>query len=408
MANPSLTDINNQILPVIVDNYLQTILTHLTPNTDPYMPYIGVGTWDPMRGLSQTQVRATGELPTAMPGAGTALAQNDGSGNVDLSATTIAFGRTTRAYALAGWAFQTETFQVSDFQHDFQALDFIQAYEAILMKYQRQHITDWKRENLVGNTDRKISVKGTGANAYEEVSNQTARFGGLDALYAEKPTTPVNWGVLQTLYNLLLREGAQDYAVGTDQLGNPVFPLILGPTAAASLFRDTESIATPINYSGDTGALLTPYGTKRAVRGFMPVIDHEIPRFEDNYEDDGFDNIYPWENTTNSTNPTGSGRRYRKNANYEPVAAGGQAQYELFYIPTRALMEMHIRPPQSTSYSQMVFKAQNYAGDLQWINNPDMGNNKLGDKGFFYMQNFCAAKPGKTDMGYVGLGTVIS
>lgn len=403
--NPSLTDLNDIIATVAVNNYRTNILTHLTPDVDPYMAYIPMGTWDATRGLSQTQLRSIGELPTAMPGAGTAWAQNTGTGSShDLTPTTIKFGRLTRAYALAGWAFNTEAFSVRDFPHDFQAEDFLNSQLAILRRYQRSFIIDWKRENLVGNTDNKISVRGTGSSStdFYEVTNTTARFGGFDDFITDSkpPTHALNWGVLEALYNLLARDGATEYAVGRDSLDNPVFPLIIGQNMARALFRKYEQAFVPVAYNERYADLLTPYGRKMSLYGFMPVVDLEIPRFDINYDEDGYDNIYPWTNATISSG--GSGRRYTRNSAYDTAA------YEAFYIPTAAQMEMHVMPSTDTAYSELTFQRQNFAGDLQWINNKTFGGtNDLGDKGFFYIENQLAPLPQKTDMGFTGLGLTI-
>jgi hypothetical protein len=77
--------------------------------------------------------------------------------------------------------------------------------------------------------------------------------------------------------------------------------------------------------------------------------------------------------------------------------------YEAFFLLCRDIYEVRPRSTGPTQFGGASFNAVNYVGDLRWINNPDMGDNKLGNKGLFRADIQVGFRPVRPDQGYTGI-----
>jgi len=135
---------------------------------------------------------------------------------------------------------------------------------------------------------------------------------------------------------------------------------------------------------------LGPRGITQAVNGFAPNIDE----FPIRYAADGTTALYPTVNQNTTV-----GRESVPNANYKTVAQGGLAVYEVITILCRDIYTMKARPVGPTQFGQAKFDPTSYGGEVRFINNPDMGTNKLGNLGFYRFDIQQAAKPEYPELG---------
>ena len=150
-----------------------------------------------------------------------------------------------------------------------------------------------------------------------------------------------------------------------------------------------------MNWQTGSGALqnFQARGINTSINGLIPNVDDFMPRF-DAYG--AF--IYPTKNTGATV-----GRKFIKNPDYRTVAKGGKAVYEAFQILCRDIYEVRPRSTGPPQFGMASFDPVNYVGDLRWINNKDMGANKLGNKGLFRADIQVGFRPVRPDIAYTGI-----
>jgi len=216
-------------------------------------------------------------------------------------------------------------------------------------------------------------------------------------LTANIPTNTLQWSNLEYFYNELARRGADRYAVGYAD-GQRVYALTVGAETKSNLFLSDSNYREDIRYAMPMENFRAR-GIDRALNGFMPNVDLFPIRFNAAGQ-----RLYPWISAASS----GTGKKYAANPNYKPVSKGGKAIYETANILTTEVFECQPRPIGQIQFSKAKFQAINYTAELNWINNPDNGDNPLGNKGYFRADWQLAAMPKRPEMGYTILHKIAS
>lgn len=328
-------------------------------------------------------VTSTFELPTAYPFGLTNQALSDGSGNTaTVEASIVKSGHKKRTFQLETKAFETEVIDLHTIQHQYQGVQQVKNKERGLAQFITVWMSDWYRVHNIGMINTKLSTNS--ATSFAQKSDALYDFSTL-AL----PTHYFNWLHANLLYDQLVRLGAGEYAIGSAG-GQPTFAMVCGPGYKRELFQNDEAVRETINYSSDAKLNLQARGITQAVNGFAPNVDE----FPIRYAADGTTPIYPTINQNTTV-----GRESVPNPNYKTVANGGLAVYEVITILCRDIYTVKPRPVGPTQFSQAKFDAINYAGEVQWINNKDMGANKLGNLGFYRADIQMAARPEFPELG---------
>ncbi len=381
-----------------ISNYWATLINqyeeHIYSNywiTNPYASLIPSRAFDVQMGLVPQVLTSTSDLPTAYPYAESTLALSTGTGTSTCSPDpkTINFGYINRTYQLTVEAWETPTFCLTDVQFDFQAEQQARNLERGLMQYSLAYLADWHRVKNISMMGTKLST--TGSAAFATSTDSTETFAALSV-----PTVALNWTHLGTVYDDLCRIGAQQYAVGMAD-GAPVFSLNIGPGLKRLLFQTNTLARTSVDFSSmgkDYNQNFLPRGVNYAIYGWLPNTDLLPIRY-----DAQLNPIYPYLNNRSVTKGSGAW----KNANYLTVANGGTAVYEAFSAMARNVYTRRPRPVGPTAFSQQTFNPVTYAGEVRFINNPDMGQNKLGNYGLYRIDFQQAAMPEFPEFGWAGI-----
>lgn len=383
---PSLTDINSYYLTRT--NQFENAIYARYWMTNPYAGLIDSKPFDLEMGLTPSVVTAEHELPTSyIPLTQNALALSTGTGNGACVQTPIIIGGgyTTRQYNLNVWAFETEAFCLTDLQFKFQWEQQARFREKGLGDYVTAVMADWYRINNIGMINAKVSTLAAGALA--SISNSNFTFAGLTV-----PTTAISWAHLQPLYDQLNQIGGQQNAVGMSD-GTPVYALNCGPGIKRLLFQSNTLVRTSVDFldmGKEYSRNFKARGIDTAIYGFLPNVDLFPVRY-----DGSLVPIYPF-TIANAT----KGTKAVRNSNYATVANGGQAVYEVVTVMARGIYSRRPRPVGPIQAGMEAFNPVTYSGEIRWINNPDMGTNKLGNFGFYHIDIQQAAMPEFPELGF--------
>jgi hypothetical protein len=383
MAAPDLTDVNSYF--ATRPNLFHKNMYNRQWRTNPFVSMFPKKEYDLTEGRIPTVITATHELPTSHPFSITNVTLNTGTGNpaCAVDATIVKSGYKTRSFQLEQYAFETPVICLTDLQYKHQAVQQVINMEKGLNEYITVFGSDWYRVHNIGMLDHKAST--TSATSMSEKSDALYNFSTLTL-----PTFDLNWIHLDSLYDVLIRRGAGEYAVG-NAMGQPVFAITCGPGIKRALFQDDELVRETINYSSDSKLNFTARGINQAVNGFAPNIDD----FPIRYAANGTTVIYPTINQATTV-----GFESVANPDYRTVENGGQAVYEVVTVLCRDIYEVNVRPVGPTNFGKQAFSPINYTGSVQWINNKDMDKNKQGNMGLYRVDVQQAAKPQYPELGY--------
>ncbi len=380
---PSLTDLNNLFAQtknqfdkqIYQKNWMSNIYLSMFPRLE----------YDLSEGKTPEVITSTYELPTEEP-IGTAMGSisiSSGTGNGCLvDPTIIKAGYSSRSYGLQTKAFETEVLCLSDLQFDYQAEQQIANKQKGLSEYSIRWWSSWYQAQNIGMIDTKLSTLASGTTD-EDVNTGYDPFSGLTA-----PTVELEWDHLDTLYDRLARVGGEEFAVGMAG-GMPAYAINLGPGYKKKLWQVDQGVRDTVNW-GDAFENFTARGINMAVYGYIPNVELYPYRY------DGSQRWIPPFLNVDAT----KGRKSIPNPAYKTVVNGGSAVYEVVSITARNIYEVRPRPTSPSSFGKARFDPVTYAGDVRWINNPDMCYNKLGNMGFYRMDIQVAAKPIYPDNGF--------
>lgn len=368
--------------------------------SNPFRSLVPMSAFDLTEGRTPTVRTVTHELPTTYPTDLTEVQVSTGTGDpyCSPSATTIKRGEIQRTFKLYQKAFRTDTVCLSDLKRAQDAADTVGRFERALNEYLSVWWGDWYRLQNIAMVDNKVATNTSGA--ITVANSQTGDHTGLAAL----PTDKLQWDHLKQIYWDIIQNGlADEYAVGRDSKGRPVFPLYAGSGTISRLWTDTTIVKDTVKYF-EPAKNLQVLGYDGAVNGFLPVVDlfpiryGKITTGITGVSDLTLTNaIYP---TTNANATVG--RKYTRNANYAISTKGGLAEYEVASVIPRDVYEAKFEAVDPTTFSGETFKAvPSYVGDFQWINNATFeGDNDRGNLGYYLADIRVGAKPIFPEFGY--------
>lgn len=356
--------------------------------SNPYAGLIDSKPYELEMGLTSTVITAEHELPSSyLPLTQTALALSTGTGNAACTGTPtiIGGGYTNRDFSMNQWQFETEVFCLTDLQFKFQWEQQAKFREKGLGDFVTAFMGDWYRINNIGMINAKLST--TSPTAFTRISNGNFTFAGLTL-----PTVKLEWAHLNQLYDELNQIGAQQNAVGMSD-GTPVYALNLKSGIKRRLFQGNTLVRTSVDFldmGKEYSRNFKARGIDTAIYGFLPNVDLYQVRY-----DGGMQPIYPFYNVN-----TTKGTKATANPYYLTVANGGNAVYEVVTVMARGVYSRRPRPVGPTGAGMQQFNPVTYAGEVRWINNPDMDVNKLGNYGFYHIDIQQAAMPEFPELGF--------
>lgn len=382
---PDLVDINNFFIQSI--NQFQMPIYNWVWITNPYISLFNRAEFEPLEGLIPQVNTTTAEQPTAYPFNLANLELGDGTGtSCNVTPDTINYGYITRNYRLQVDAKETPIICLTDLQFDWQAAQTVGNLQNNLKQYATTWWSDWYRVQNIGMINNKITTLAAGA--VDSAQNSNYNYSGLTL-----PTTALSWDHLNPLYDVMAQLGGSLNAVGMSE-GNPLYALGIGPGYKRKLWQTDTQTRDTVNW-GDAFQNFQARGINTSINGYIPNLDLYPMRFES----DGTTPIYPFINYDVT-----KGRGFKINPDWYTTARGGQAVYEQFTILCKDIYEVRPRPVGPRQYANATFDTVlNYVGDFYWINNKDMNENILGNKGFYRLDMQVAAKPVRPEVGFTGL-----
>jgi hypothetical protein len=154
-----------------------------------------------------------------------------------------------------------------------------------------------------------------------------------------------------------------------------------------ALIKGNADIRADYRYA-DPKELLKPFGVKRVYGGFYHVIDDKAPRWN---LDEGAWVPVPF--YISDTTPGNAGVAI-VNPAYET------ALYEDVIIYHPKVVKCLMQKPLSSIGNGTTFRAWDYSGDVQWINEYDATCNKYRDNGFWSARLRAAYQPLIPEYGY--------
>jgi hypothetical protein len=396
MANPSLTDINNYF--ATRKNQFDQNIYAMFFRTNPFASLFPRSEFNLEGGRIPEVITNTFELPTAYPFGLPNLALNtntaDGVDSTDVAPTIIKSGYKSRTYQLEVAAYQTEVLNLTDLQFQYQLAQQVANKEAGLAEFANVWQSDWYRVHNIGMLNCKVSTN-VSATAFSQKSDALYDF---TAIANGAPTFDLSWSHLHTLYDMMVRKGAGKYAIGTASSGGPVFSLTTGPGYKRALFQNFQLVRDTVNWSPDSLQNFAPRGINTAIDGLLPNVDEFPMRFKNTGTQPApvWVPIYPTINQATGV----SGSENVPNPDYMTVANGGLATHEVATILCNNIYEVNSRPVGPLGAGKAKFDATTYGGEVQWINNKDMVNNVLGNKGFYRLDIQQAAKAKYPQLGF--------
>jgi hypothetical protein len=380
---PDVNTINNLFQQVI--NQFQEPIYNRIFRTNPYMTLVPRAEFTEMDGLQPQVVTSTSDLPTSYPTNLANLTLSNGtSDSCDVTPGTIVDGNIVRNYQLEKDAWDTRTFCLTDLQFDWQAAQMIRNLQLNIGQFATVRWSDWYRiKNLCMINGKVATISNS---AFDMVEDSNCDFSGLTI---GSSLANLEWTHLNDLYDMQIRAGAGEYAVGYSE-GQPLFALAMGPGQKRYLFQQDSQVRETVNW-GDAFQNFTARGINTSINGFIPNVDEFPLRYDEN-----MDLIYPTRNVAAT-----KGQKWESNPAYKTVANGGDAVFEVVWIMPRSIWEARVRPVGTTAFGMASFNPINYVGDLQWINNKTFGGvNDQGNKGYYRIDLQMAAKPIFPEFGY--------
>jgi hypothetical protein len=375
-----------------INNYFATAKNQFTKPiynwiwiTNPWVGMFPRSMFDPQDGLVPEVNTTTSEMPTDYPDALSNLTLSNGTGNgaCVVNPRVISYGYINRNYRLQYDSWRSPDFCLTDLQFTWSAAEVASNNLKNMQQYATARWADWYRVQNIGMVDTKVST-GSGA-TYTQATDSTFGFTGVIA-----PTGQLNWDQLNCMYDTQTFLGAEP--VGYSE-GMPLFALSVGPAYKRKLWQTDALVRDTVNW-GDAFQNFTARGINTSINGLIPNLDPYPIR----YAADKVTKIYPFINANATV-----GRKFIKNPAYMTVARGGTAVYETFSILPVNQYEVKVRPTGPTTFDGMSFSPQNYVGEPQWINNPDMCANIRGNIGYFLFDLSMAAKPVRPEVGITGI-----
>lgn len=245
----------------------------------------GRGAWQNGMGVSIGAVTFERSLPDTLDGVWADIALSDGADvNACLPpADTAGFGQTTRPYGPQHMAINTDYFCIRDIQFDFQ-------YTEMLAKITKAfgNISEWVWASRYTAETVRLSGHHMTLNKTHGTQDDNTTWTGSTIQYntSNLPNAQPSQDLMNAIYMMLYREGA-DLASGIDEsTGEPVFDLLLSSEMSNVIKKSNPSMVADNRYAfmgsktDPNSPLLVGMPTKRKnYGGFFHNIDPYVRKF---------------------------------------------------------------------------------------------------------------------------------
>lgn len=291
------------------------------------------------------------------------------------TAGIVAPANTVRTSTLYKQLLYTDYICLEDIRRGY---DFKRQIARLKENFQDQIVDEWEilnREQYVTLGQNKVVFN-------PQLPNNTSGTTMTDFPLVE-PTSPITQKYLDYLRFDLQRNAAGiDGGAYAMEDGQPVFAVIMSGEQQENLFQSGGSIyqSSRINqdlrYTKDADQLLKAYGVTRTYHGWFHIIDNKAPRY--NFVNGAWVQV-PFYVEVAATNGT------KLNVNPDYL----NADYELVIVFLKTAVTRMVPPTLTSAGSSATYKAWDYAGTVQWINEYDKVCNPIGNMGYFaaYMQS---------------------
>ena len=197
------------------------------------------------------------------------------------------------------------------------------------------------------------------------------------------PDSQIHQDALDYVRWKLVHDGGGEEGAYGQVDGQPVFMVLMSSEQQRALIKGNPDIRQDYRYA-DPKELLKPFGVKRVYGGFYHVIDDKAPRW--NLEDGDWVPVPFYV-------ANGDGIAV-VNPDYET------ASYEDIILYHPKVVKCLMQKPLSSIGNGTNFRAWDYSGDIQWINEYDATCNKYRDNGYWSARLRAAYQPLIPEYGY--------
>lgn len=303
-------------------------------------------------------------IPTG--GSWTTVAASTGTANPSAAcnptAATLSSRQLIKTASLAEYVVDSDPICITDARSSFR---FQEQIREIKNNFEKNVIDLWEDRNR----DQYIEAL---PDANKLVFAGGALVGGTGGDFdATAPDSQIHQDALDYVRWKMIHDGAgEDGAYGQID-GTPVFTVFMSSEQQRALIKGNTEIRQDYRWA-DPKALLKPFGVKRVYGGFYHIIDDKAPRWNLD-EQDGWVRVPFYVSGT----VDGVSGIAVVNPDYET------ALYEDVIIYHPKVIKKLMQKPLSSIGGGTTFRAWDYAGEVQWVNEYDKTCNKYRDNGFW-------------------------
>lgn len=296
------------------------------------------------------------------------VAISDGSGvsnAATVTATEISFGHTVRLWNLQKKDYKTPCLDLDTLKSDYAVNRQIEKTIEALTQFSDAVHANRARAEYARLVPKLTARYGFGPSGLPgDTSNSMA------PATLSPPTLALDQRILDQIYDWMMKEGAGLHPVSRD-MGAPTLGLITSRETSDAIIRG-EGVRDDYRY-GDPGELLRPLGVTRVYKGYVHMIDTELPRF--NYINNAWVRVLAQipENATKGTRGV-------------PNPAYATASYEMSYIYSSDVYECVVQKEgPSIPGADFEDHPYYYTGQVFWLNIKNEQYNPLGKIGRWLM-----------------------
>jgi hypothetical protein len=201
------------------------------------------------------------------------------------------------------------------------------------------------------------------------------------------PDSQIHQDALDYVRWKMIHDGAGEEGAYGQIDGTPVFTVFMSSEQQRALIKGNPDIRNDYRWA-DPKALLKPFGVKRVYGGFYHLIDDKAPRW--NLVEGTPDT---WERVPFYLEQESTGIAI-VNPAYE------SALYEDIIVYHPKVVRQLMQKPLASIGGGTTFRAWDYAGEVQWVNEYDKDCNKYRDNGFWSARLRAAYEPLIPEYGY--------
>lgn len=346
--------------------------------TSPWMSRVEQEPFPAGMGDNLTAITWERNLPTDEPTwQNVGNSTGDDPGSCDITPVELPTGQTKRQYGIQAMAIRTPFMCINDLFWAWQVKEQTKAAVVNLTQNTQWYWKERARDEYTRIAAHKTIVT-TGLP--EDPTN----------FPTTAPTSQLTDGVLQTAYIALVQDGAAMTPSGpvATAAGKPIFMLITSMEQGRQLLKGDDNTRQDFRWSTRADELLAPVSMEASYNGFLHSYDPYPVRW--NLTMGVWVRVLPFIQTAAS-----------QGFKIIPNPAWKTALYEDSYIYVPCVYKTQVPNVNMDFGGGIVYNAQNYRGEFQWINNKDNDCNPLGNKGYFRGDFYSASKPEYPEFGYV-------